>query len=159
MTVTVTSGAESPDTDDELKAIFNADRVNVVETIPDSFKYLYASYHLKCTEEGSNKFWSIYAVTDSLTNPSGVTRDVPRPNGRVKVLLRWGKVGLAGQTEVKSFVSPADAARYIEGRLKDKTKKGYRTTLAKYAIGFRTRGASPVASPRKAATQSFAWDL
>jgi predicted DNA-binding WGR domain protein len=61
---------------------------------------------LVCTEGGSNKFWEGKVSGTTLT-------------------VRFGKVGTAGQTKVKTFLSAADAEKELAKLRKEKLGKGY----------------------------------
>lgn len=41
------------------------------------------------------------------------------------IRIRWGKIGIQGQTQIKEFGSPAEAAAQLEKLVAEKTKKGY----------------------------------
>ncbi len=40
--------------------------------------------------------------------------------------VRWGRLGVKGQNQVKNFNSMYDAGRFIDGKISEKTRKGYR---------------------------------
>ena len=42
------------------------------------------------------------------------------------VLVRYGRIGAAGQGNVKSFPDPQAAAKHVERMIRQKTAKGYR---------------------------------
>jgi predicted DNA-binding WGR domain protein len=54
----------------------------------------------------SNKYWEIWSV------------------GR-EVTVRFGRIGTAGQTQVKSFPDAAAASKHVEKLVGDKVRKGY----------------------------------
>jgi predicted DNA-binding WGR domain protein len=57
-------------------------------------------------EFGTQKFWEI-------------TQE------ELKVSVRFGKLGVQGQTTAKDFDSAAEATKYAEKMIAEKTKKGY----------------------------------
>jgi predicted DNA-binding WGR domain protein len=57
-------------------------------------------------EFGTQKFWEI-------------TQEY------LKVSVRFGKLGVQGQTTVKDFESAEEATKYAEKVIAEKTKKGY----------------------------------
>ena len=59
------------------------------------------------SEGSSNKFWEISA--------SGT-----------EVMVRYGRIGSDGQTNVKSFADEAAATKHADKLIKEKTGKGYR---------------------------------
>ncbi|MCX8596130.1 DUF6138 family protein, partial [Gilliamella sp. B3493] len=63
-------------------------------------------YYLEFKDTLSNKFWYITQQAESLT-------------------IVFGKVGTKGQTQVKTFSSPADAEKEANKLIKSKIKKGY----------------------------------
>ena len=60
----------------------------------------------KYYEFGNQKFWEI--------NHEGTS-----------VSVRFGKLGVQGQTTVKSFDTEAEAIKHAEKMIAEKTKKGY----------------------------------
>ncbi|MCX8584997.1 MULTISPECIES: WGR domain-containing protein [unclassified Gilliamella] len=63
-------------------------------------------YYLEFKDTLSNKFWYITQQDESLT-------------------IVFGKIGAKGQTQVKTFSSPADAEKEANKLIKSKIKKGY----------------------------------
>ncbi|MBX4133386.1 WGR domain-containing protein [Frischella sp. Ac48] len=63
-------------------------------------------YYLEFKDTLSNKFWYITQQDESLT-------------------IVFGKIGTKGQTQVKTFSSPADAEKEANKLIKSKIKKGY----------------------------------
>ncbi|MBC9130396.1 WGR domain-containing protein [Frischella sp. Ac13] len=63
-------------------------------------------YYLEVKDTLSNKFWYITQQNESLT-------------------IVFGKIGTKGQTQVKTFSSPADAEKEANKLIKSKIKKGY----------------------------------
>ena len=59
-----------------------------------------------CKESSSNKFWSYEDQGNS-------------------VLVKWGRLGLAGQSKTHSFVSMAEKRRFLDKKIREKTRKGY----------------------------------
>ena len=59
------------------------------------------------SEGGSQKFWAV-AVSGA------------------EVTVRYGRIGSAGQTTVKSFPDGAAAAKHADKLIQEKTGKGYR---------------------------------
>ncbi len=47
-----------------------------------------------------------------------------------QVTVRFGRIGTAGQTQVKTFADAAAAERHIEKLVAQKAKKGYREAVA-----------------------------
>ncbi len=47
-----------------------------------------------------------------------------------EVTVRFGRIGTAGQTQVKSFPDAAAAERHVAKLVTQKTKKGYREAVA-----------------------------
>lgn len=66
-----------------------------------------------CKEESSNKFW-------------GYTKD---PN-TFKVEVKWGRLGLEGQKQVKSFNDSWDRDKFIGDKVSDKLHGGYKEVTA-----------------------------
>ncbi|MCX8619131.1 WGR domain-containing protein, partial [Gilliamella sp. B2923] len=62
--------------------------------------------YLEYSDLQSNKFWYITQQDESLT-------------------IVFGKIGTKGQTQVKTFSSPADAEKEANKLIKSKIKKGY----------------------------------
>ncbi|HXG93999.1 MAG TPA: WGR domain-containing protein [Blastocatellia bacterium] len=56
----------------------------------------------------NNKFWNIQELSDNSCS------------------IQWGRVGSIGQTRVKSFASPLQAASFFEYKCRQKETKGYR---------------------------------
>jgi len=148
-------------TNSAQKDIYTLDTANLVTPLPQEFNYLYDTIHLHCTEDGSDKYWSYYVVgsiaIDSLQLP------LPMDSYKIRVILRWGKVNLLGQSEVKEFDNKWLAGQYISQRTKDKMKKGYKTIDATTAYFLRpAKNQVPVTTAKPAKlpkSQSFAWDL
>jgi DNA ligase 1 len=46
------------------------------------------------------------------------------------VMVRFGRIGTAGQTQTKSFPDAEAAERHVAKLVAQKTKKGYRETVA-----------------------------
>ena len=46
----------------------------------------------------------------------------------LKVSVRFGKLGVQGQTTVKEFGTADEATKYVEKVISEKTKKGYEET-------------------------------
>ncbi len=46
------------------------------------------------------------------------------------VTVRFGRIGTAGQTQVKTFPDAAAAEQHVEKLVAQKTKKGYREAVA-----------------------------
>ncbi len=65
-------------------------------------RYIYAD-----VAGNNNKFWSIQELADHSCS------------------MQWGRVGASGQTQVKSFASPHQAASFFESRCREKENKGY----------------------------------
>ena len=65
-------------------------------------------HKLGLTEGNTDKFWQIERVG-------------------CEVLIKWGRTGTAGQSQVKNFDSEAEAEQFLEQQLKAKLKKGYLT--------------------------------
>jgi predicted DNA-binding WGR domain protein len=42
-----------------------------------------------------------------------------------EVTVRFGRIGTAGQTQTKTFLDPATAAKHAEKLIREKTAKGY----------------------------------
>lgn len=63
----------------------------------------------KQQEKDSNKFWS-YEITDT---------DPPT------VLVKWGRIGLKGQEQTKTFPSESAMQRFIDKKVSEKTRKKY----------------------------------
>ena len=59
------------------------------------------------TSETHNKFWM--ATTDANNT----------------VHIRWGRIGLIGQTQEKSFVSAYQAAAFVQSKISSKMRNGY----------------------------------
>lgn len=59
--------------------------------------------------DNSNKFWA--AQMDKKT---------------FKVTIRWGRLGTKGQSQEKDFAGEYAAGRFIESKMGEKTRKGYR---------------------------------
>ncbi len=47
-----------------------------------------------------------------------------------EVTVRFGRIGTAGQTQVRSFADAAAAERHVEKLVAQKTAKGYREAVA-----------------------------
>lgn len=62
-----------------------------------------------CKEEKSNKFWQ-YEINN------------------LSVDVEWGRVGLEGEKQTKTFSSPSERDRFIESKIREKQKKGYQLT-------------------------------
>lgn len=62
-----------------------------------------------CKEGSSNKFWS-HTITGN------------------SVLIKWGRLGLAGESQVKEFPTASALQRFLDGKIKEKVKKGYTKT-------------------------------
>lgn len=62
-----------------------------------------------CKTAQHNKFWSYEIQSD----PS------------YTVLVRWGRLGLDGQSQTQSFSSRAAMQAFIDSKIKEKVKKGY----------------------------------
>ncbi len=60
--------------------------------------------------DNSNKFWA--AQMDENT---------------FKVTIRWGRLGTKGQSQEKDFAAEYVAGRFIESKMSEKRRKGYRT--------------------------------
>jgi predicted DNA-binding WGR domain protein len=58
--------------------------------------------------EGHNKFWA--ASQDTATN---------------RVIIRWGRLGTKGQSQVKDFPGAYGAVNFIDSKVREKTNKGY----------------------------------
>lgn len=71
-----------------------------------------SSRDFQCTDGGSSKFWSIEIDGNTLT-------------------VRFGKLGTAGQSNVKTFGDAAAAARAADKLVREKLGKGYVETGAK----------------------------
>ena len=41
------------------------------------------------------------------------------------VIVRWGKIGIQGQTQIKEFGSPAEASAQLDKMAAEKIRKGY----------------------------------
>ena len=76
------------------------------------------------SDDGSNKFWDIERAGSTLT-------------------IKFGKIGAAGQTQLKTFGSDAEAIKAHDKLVAEKTKKGYVAAGGK---------AEPAATPKPAAT-------
>lgn len=65
------------------------------------------SRYFEFKDKDSSKFWEI-SVAGS------------------KVLIHYGKIGTAGQNNVKELATPAEAAAHADKVIGEKTKKGYK---------------------------------
>jgi predicted DNA-binding WGR domain protein len=63
----------------------------------------------------SNKFWEIAKVKGP-TKPLATTWNV---------VTRWGRIGTAGQTQIKPFNTEWSAASFMGDKIREKEKKGY----------------------------------
>lgn len=88
-------------------------------------------------EDEHNKFWT--AVMDPKTH---------------KVTIRWGRIGTKGQSQEKDFSGEYAAGRFIEGKMSEKTRKGYRT-IDKKKLDEMTIQAAIVGTSNKC--HSFSW--
>jgi predicted DNA-binding WGR domain protein len=60
-----------------------------------------------CSEDHHNKFWSYEVDGTSVT-------------------VRWGRVGLDGQSKTEELGSAAAVQKFIDSKVREKTKKGYK---------------------------------
>jgi predicted DNA-binding WGR domain protein len=60
------------------------------------------------TSDDHNKFW--IAAIDQKTYTASI---------------RWGRIGIAGQKQEKTFSTPHNAARFVESKMAEKRRKGY----------------------------------
>lgn len=65
-----------------------------------------ASRRFKFVEGMSSKFWEVTV------------------NGS-EVLVRFGRIGTNGQSQMKKFAEPADAVKHAEKLIREKIAKGY----------------------------------
>lgn len=63
---------------------------------------------LVCNLDSHNKFWA--AQYDEQTN---------------RVVVRWGRLGTKGQTQTKDFSASWEAVSFIDGKYREKARKGY----------------------------------
>ncbi|MEZ0374751.1 MAG: WGR domain-containing protein, partial [Candidatus Sericytochromatia bacterium] len=61
---------------------------------------------LECSEAGASKFWQIHQLEGEVT-------------------INWGRIGTAGQTQIKQFTSAAEAEAFRDTQAAAKRKKGY----------------------------------
>lgn len=67
--------------------------------------------HLECKDETSNKFWEIEVTGSSFT-------------------VHFGRIGAAGQTQTKEFVSEEEAESEADKMIKEKLRKGYQASIS-----------------------------
>ncbi|MEZ0373904.1 MAG: WGR domain-containing protein, partial [Candidatus Sericytochromatia bacterium] len=61
---------------------------------------------LECSEAGASKFWQIHQLEGEVT-------------------ISWGRIGTAGQTQIKQFASATEAEAFRDSQAATKRKKGY----------------------------------
>ncbi|GMU55010.1 MAG: hypothetical protein AMXMBFR33_41560 [Candidatus Xenobia bacterium] len=88
--------------------------------------------HFEFSEGSSNKFWEIDLQGDSF-------------------VVRWGKIGTAGQSQTKSFASEARAQLEHDKLIAEKVGKGYQETGGAAPGTPAPRAAAPAPAPRAAA--------
>ena len=66
-----------------------------------------------CKEESSNKFWGYIKDTNTF-----------------KVEVKWGRLGLEGQKQTKSFADSWDRDKFIGDKISDKLNGGYKEVTA-----------------------------
>jgi superfamily I DNA and/or RNA helicase/predicted DNA-binding WGR domain protein len=102
---TVDGGRKTAETQGDILPVI-AEPVKPVTTNP-STPYDHLSFkRLTCTEDGSNKFWE--AAIDIN-----------------KMIVRFGKIGTKGQTQVKTFKDYEQANKEMEKLVREKVGKGY----------------------------------
>src|SRR5438067_255011 len=86
------------------------------------------------SEGGSNKFWDIALAGTSLT-------------------IKFGKIGAAGQTQIKKLASDAEAKKTYDKLIAEKTKKGYALVggKGKATVAAKTAKAAKAPKPEKPA--------
>lgn len=97
---------------------------------------VFEEHKLQCTEAGANKFWT--AVYGQDLDPSTA---LDTKNSYI-VLLKWGKIGTAGQDQIKRFRTIPLAEAYLRGRLKDKMNKNYVVMTGGGTVGVITQAAA-----------------
>lgn len=93
-------------------------------------------HYMTCTEGGSNKFYEIYVEN-------------------MRVISRYGKVGLNGSSVFKDFETDDEIEQYIDKLVQEKSSKGYVDQLEPQYFDNAAVGA-PVAAPLPKASSSNA---
>jgi predicted DNA-binding WGR domain protein len=118
-----------------------------IETVAGLELDVHCKIAFTCTVDGHNKFWA---------GTQGVLVNKHHANNKPHiVVLRWGRIGTAGQgPDVKRFTSMSAATTYLKARIKDKVRKGY--------VQIKDTEAPAPTQPVKASTileGEYAWDL
>lgn len=69
------------------------------------------TYH--CSEKSSNKFWTYELV------------------GTNQLKISWGRCGLVGQNQVKTFKNSDDRQKFLNSKIDEKLRKGYKEITQK----------------------------
>lgn len=115
---------------------------------------------LENTQNGHSKWWEAVVRED----PSSVS-----VTGEAWVVESfWGKIGLAGDKTLNRFYTKTNAVHYVEGRVKDKLRKGYvvatatddiKTILRSVIKNNTSEVAAPPATAVPQPTMTGLWDL